>query len=157
MTWEAIGAIGEIIGAAAVVITLLFLVAQLRTNSRAIRAQIKQSLVDNVQSRFALPSTDTALAEIMVKVREGTRFSELSALEQEKYRYWAAADLIYVGNYYRQYQLGTITRSEWEDRLAILVLQLKSMPAMRDFWDLSAGFNGTDFENAVNAMLRDSP
>ena len=156
INWEAVGAIGEIVGAAAVVITLLFLIAQLRTNSRAVRAQIKQSLVDNVQSRFSIPSTDTAFAEIMVKVREGARFSELSKLEQEKYRFWVAAELQHVGNYYRQYQLGTITHSEYKDRMVVFVKQLKNTPAMLDFWEASVEFHGTDFKNAVNEELRDA-
>ena len=36
MNWEALGAIGELIGALAVVITLGFLIAQLRLNTRAL-------------------------------------------------------------------------------------------------------------------------
>ncbi len=36
MSWEAIGAIGEVVGAAAVVVTLIFLLAQLRQNTRAL-------------------------------------------------------------------------------------------------------------------------
>lgn len=78
-------------------------------------------------------------------------------LEQEKYRFWAAAELQHVGNYYRQYQLGTITRGEYEDRMAVLVKQLESTPAMRDFWVDSTGFHETDFKNAVEQKLRDGP
>ena len=38
MNWDAIGAIGEIIGAAAVVVSLIYLAIQFRTNTNALRA-----------------------------------------------------------------------------------------------------------------------
>jgi hypothetical protein len=39
MSWDAIGAIGESVGAAAVLITLVFLIVQLRQNTQAIQAE----------------------------------------------------------------------------------------------------------------------
>ena len=42
MNWEAIGAIGEIIGATAVVVTLIYLAVQLRQNTAGIRANAYQ-------------------------------------------------------------------------------------------------------------------
>lgn len=39
MNWEAVGAIGEILGAVAVVASLVFLAAQVRSNTRAMRAR----------------------------------------------------------------------------------------------------------------------
>ena len=38
MNWDALGAIGEIVGALAVLVTLAFLAIQIRTNTKAIRA-----------------------------------------------------------------------------------------------------------------------
>ena len=43
MNWEAIGAVGEILGAAAVVITLAYLVVQLRLNTTAMKAHLFRS------------------------------------------------------------------------------------------------------------------
>ena len=43
MNWEAIGAIGEIIGAAGVIITLLYLASQLRQNTRALGVTSSQN------------------------------------------------------------------------------------------------------------------
>ena len=39
MNWEAIGAIGELCGAAGVIVTLVYLSTQIRQNSRALMAQ----------------------------------------------------------------------------------------------------------------------
>ena len=39
MNWEAIGAIGEVVGAAAVVVTLGYLAVQIRANTAALKAE----------------------------------------------------------------------------------------------------------------------
>ncbi len=39
MNWDAIGAIGEIVGTAAVVASLLYLAVQTRSNARSLRAK----------------------------------------------------------------------------------------------------------------------
>ena len=43
MNWEAVGAVGEIVGAIAVVITLIYLARQMRQNSSALRSTTAQS------------------------------------------------------------------------------------------------------------------
>ena len=46
MNWEAIGAIGETIGAIAVVLTLVYLSIQIRQNTRSVRAATYQSVAE---------------------------------------------------------------------------------------------------------------
>jgi len=47
MNWEAIGAVGEIIGAIAVVATLLYLAAQTRQNNVLLREQARYQMLQN--------------------------------------------------------------------------------------------------------------
>ena len=49
--WEAIGAVGEIVGAAAVVITLIFLTIQLRQNTRSVDESRKATVSQLYQFR----------------------------------------------------------------------------------------------------------
>lgn len=44
MNWEALGAIGEVVGAAAVVVTLAYLAVQIRQNTRAVKANTSQAI-----------------------------------------------------------------------------------------------------------------
>lgn len=46
MNWDAIGAIGEIVGAGAVVLTLIYLSIQLRQNTEALRSTAWQAIQD---------------------------------------------------------------------------------------------------------------
>ena len=60
MNWEAIGAIGEIIGATAVVVSLVYLAGQIRTQNRQNRTaamhEISMGFRDAIATRaYALP------------------------------------------------------------------------------------------------------
>lgn len=65
MNWEAAGAMGEIIGALAVILTLLYLSIQLRQNTKASRLSAVQAASEN-SSRFSeLLAADPALNELV--------------------------------------------------------------------------------------------
>ena len=48
MNWEALGAIGEIVGAVAVVLSLIFLATQIRQNTRSSRTASYQAAVTSI-------------------------------------------------------------------------------------------------------------
>ena len=48
MNWEALGALSELIGAIAVVLTLIYLAVQIRQNTRAIRLGTNHAVSANV-------------------------------------------------------------------------------------------------------------
>ena len=52
MNWEAISAIGQIVGALAVVISLIYLATEVRSNARATRQAAMRSTLDSL-NRFA--------------------------------------------------------------------------------------------------------
>jgi hypothetical protein len=156
VNWEAAGAIGEIIAAIAVVVTLIFLTFQLRANSAAVRAQTKQALTDNVQLRFLTVASDVSLAELLARTRVGAEFEDLSEVDQERFRHWAAAIFSQVANYYNQYRLGTIEQADWNNRRGVFLSQLEQ-PAIREFWDQTGGFHGEDFVSEISRHLSDRP
>ena len=53
MNWEAIGAIGELVGAAAVVMSLIYLAAQIRQNSRQVEEQVRTLRLQSYDSAGA--------------------------------------------------------------------------------------------------------
>jgi hypothetical protein len=66
MNWEAIGAIGEIVGAAAVVFSLVYLSVQIKTQSAESRVAAIHNIAVGFRESIAAFS-DSELAEIMVK------------------------------------------------------------------------------------------
>ena len=68
MNWDAIGAIGEIIGAVAVLVTLLVLVFQLRQNTKEMRANTVRSLQEKSIDAFGQGILSTELPGIIANL-----------------------------------------------------------------------------------------
>ena len=64
VNWEALGALGEIIGAVAVVATLVYLAAQIKQNTRALHATAAQAFSDSINDVNQAVASDPQLARI---------------------------------------------------------------------------------------------
>jgi len=82
MNWEAIGAIGEIVGAAGVIATLIYLAIQIRQNTTATnRAAVRRTVESNGAALASL--LDEGVAELFVR---GLKSLD-SLSEVERYRF----------------------------------------------------------------------
>ncbi len=104
MNWEAIGATGELMGAAAVLITLIYLAIQVRQNVKLTKASIRESRTAGSQ-RVLLAIRDEA--EIIVKSDQRTPAEELRIQQvfSAMFRDWEA--------YIYQREQGLLDESEW--------------------------------------------
>jgi hypothetical protein len=100
MNWEALGAIGEIVGAVAVVVTLGYLAVQIRQNTRSLRAAAVQEVVRSANEWSSLQVRDAKLSVIFAKGIND--YSSLSAEQQAQFshmlyvafrNYWVAKEL----------------------------------------------------------------
>ncbi len=66
MNWEAIGAIGEILGAIAVIATLAYLAIQVRQNAQAIQSASHHAITDSLNQGNIAMAQDAELAQIWV-------------------------------------------------------------------------------------------
>lgn len=67
MNWDAIGAIGEIVGAIAVVISLVYLASQIQLSNRASRRAAEQNLIDNQRIWLGRLSENEQLSDIWLR------------------------------------------------------------------------------------------
>ena len=70
MNWDAIAAIGEVVGAIAVVATLFYLALQIRQNTRMSRAAMTKDLLLASRSAIMDLTSNDKLAEIWAEVRD---------------------------------------------------------------------------------------
>ena len=63
MNWDAIGAIGNAVGAVAVTATLGYLVVQLRHNNRQLRLTTANIVTEELQAMFSLLAADADLVQ----------------------------------------------------------------------------------------------
>ena len=83
MNWEAIGSMGEIAGAIAVVLTLLYLARQIEGTKTAMRIRVSQDLNEMFNAAHHVIASSPSLAEAISKVESGT---ELNPQEQIQFR-----------------------------------------------------------------------
>ena len=87
MNWEAAGAIAEIVGAAAVVITLVYLAVQFRQNALSQRATVEQQIAAGLSETFRA-TADTDIPRIWTLAY--SNFSELTEIEIGKFGFFCS-------------------------------------------------------------------
>ncbi|MEP7314132.1 MAG: hypothetical protein ABI859_16235 [Pseudomonadota bacterium] len=130
MNWEAIGAVGELIGALVVAVTLVFLVVQVKQNSRAINASITHSNIAGFNELNTMLAADPVLAEILD--RGCADPSSLSPTESYQFSWIVRAFLNLFLNLYDQFLQGTCPEPLWRRHTVELQTFLKS-PGARAF------------------------
>ena len=96
MNWDALGAVGEIVGAAAVLATLIYLARQVTHSVNLARAQQNKGLMDSYHGWNELIANNPAMAEVLAEATKPR--SELSPgqLVQLRHLAYRAID-VYMG------------------------------------------------------------
>jgi len=68
MNWTAIGAVGEILGAVAVIVSLIYLAVQVRHNTESLRVQTLQNVMDRVGTSDSRASSEH-VADVLARGR----------------------------------------------------------------------------------------
>ena len=115
MNWEAIGAIGEVLGAAGVIITLGYLALQLRRSNEQAKASTLQSTLDS----------EIAFMSALVQ-HSGTWEKVVSGEPLENGEQTRTATILYnmavteAENRYHQFESGFLDNQSWDGRVASL-------------------------------------
>jgi len=114
VNWEAIGAIGEIIGATAVVATLIYLAIQIRHSTRETQALGIQAAASLDQEFLIAVGADPATAQLWATFLYNP--DELSDAQKLQGVYLLASLLRRFENVLLQKQLGTLSEEGWRSR-----------------------------------------
>ena len=113
MNWEALGAIGELIGALAVVTTLIFLILQLRQNTKALASQNTRNSLDS-QTAILTSTMTSEIADILK--RAYTDKGDLSDLELQIIDTYVYGYMSILHQDYLEYKEGLHSASWWRFR-----------------------------------------
>lgn len=147
MNWNALGSIGEVIGAAAVVATLVYLAHQTRLNTKAVLAATSS------QSTLGFAEFDERIAhdaELRGVIRKSLQpdLTQFSESEWDCFLFFARSQVGRMQNAFLQSQFGF-----YEDELADVQLNfmrsLLEYPAWRAFWDNDEGVWTENFRKEV--------
>ncbi len=136
MNWEALGAIGETLGALGVIVTLVYLAIQIRQNTQSMHegrrltlAQTYQMRADALQDMLVQAAT-SSIGGIIVKLTEAGYPEDFSALDQldaeelGRFRLWQIAQQSHWDNMHYQYQQGYLDEEYYEDAIKERVARL---------------------------------
>ena len=147
INWDAIGAIGETVGALAVVVTLVYLARQVAYMRSQIRRQQSQDLNELFNSINCTIASSPELAQAMAAAEKG---EELSHDQRVQFRHAFIALLNAFENaYIQQLESGQFDRN---DELADMILVWLSTPAGIQAWEECKVFSLGEFRRFVDSL-----
>lgn len=137
LNWDAIGAIGEVLGAVAVFVTLAYLAVQIRQNTHSVSTSIYESAMSgfNELNRFICDN-----AELSSIFRRGN--PDPTSLDEEELFRFNLITRNYTNHVYklfRLYERGAFPENEWKN-VVLEAVQLFSLPGMARFKETNRYF-----------------
>ena len=148
MNWEAIGAVGELVGALAVLVTLVYLSMQIRQNTKSVQA----AAVDSANSQVSrCREVIFADAEVANMFRRGNQDpASLSEDDAIRYRLLIHNIMLALSNSITQASVSGLSESRSEFELPILGRVLATAGG-RWFWDTY----WQDFDESFQGIIDD--
>lgn len=154
MNWDAIGAIGEVLGAVAVLVTLLYLARQIGQLTKQSHLAAFQHMQDQMNAYLRLVSGSADTATLVAKGRQS--YSSLNDTERLRCDYVQFQLLNIVESHYTQARQTALDDSyrEWVDsNLQEIVRGQFSYPGCIEFWKSAEPYFETGVRDLVNRAL----
>jgi hypothetical protein len=152
MNWDAVGAIGEIVGAMAVFASLFYVGLQVRQNSKAVRGQTFESLSTTLSDLAMQAANDPQMTDLLVKAVAG---EELTSHEDTRFVALIRANMRVASAVYYQYSLDLLDAAQLKD-LTFSASALLSTPSGKRVWEVSKVHLAEDFVSYMDETLNTS-
>ena len=147
VNWEAISAIGQIVGAIAVVISLIYLAREVRRNARATRQAAMRSTLDFF-NRYSQQITEHAdVAEL--RIRGFDDFESLEGVDRARFDSLMNQLFRNLEDVYYQNLHGHLDPRVWRG-MEVAVRELNAQPGVQAWWrSHSHWFGGEEFAKFI--------
>ena len=151
MNWDAIGAIGEIVGAGAVVVSLVYLAFQIRAQNKEARIAAMHDISAGYRDTLSTVS-NREIAGLVDKAIDGyerlTRSESLQLIATvvRFFRVWEEA--------YLQYEAGRLDQRVWEP-MSRQFNGYMSLTPFQHIWELRKQYFDDEFQSFVESGERD--
>ncbi len=153
MNWEAIGAIGEIVGGAGVIISLLYLATQIRGDARAKRGATIHEQSQALSGFMHTLATNTELSDVYFRgiqdfsCLKGSELPRFSALFAYLFR-------LYEDNYL-QWNEGNLDRRIWNGYDATID-DVLSFPGVQAWWAIRSHWYSAEFQAVIQKKISEA-
>ncbi len=151
MNWDAIGAISEALGALGVILTLIYLVRQIKQNTAATRSSAAASYSQSSMSIANLLSRDVETNSLFYGYLDGSR--DLSMEEKRRAQAIVSVYLHAMEEAFDLYREGTLTEEKWESRYR-QVGWLTNRPGFKEYWSEFGSVYADSFSEIVGKTMK---
>jgi len=109
---QALGSLGEFVGALAVVISLIYLAQQMIQNTTSVRAASFNAMVQNSIRLLEHSFTDSEFADFLHRAEQDP--DSLTPAERHRWDSYMTAVYRHFGNLVYQYRVGALDQQMWE-------------------------------------------
>jgi len=142
--------IGQVIGAIAVVVSLIYVALQIRQNTAAIRSATAQSVHEHFANWYQQFATDESLSEVAVKGLKD--YGALSETQKARFVSIFMAFLSYGQNAFLKWRQGLLSQSLWIGWEQVL-MNLLGASGGKSLWKERAYLFGEEFRRHVEGDL----
>lgn len=151
MNWVAIAAIGQIVGSVAVVVSLVFVLVELRQNTEVMRTLASQ---ERVQRDFDISESMIVhrdVAELWTRGRQN--FQSLDEVDQIRLIYFERRAIVHWSNMFRLKQRRQLPDSSW-DELVWLIRSFGTNQGLVATWNIFRESFERDFRDFLDEQFK---
>ena len=150
MNWDAIGAIGEVLGAIAVVVTLIYLALQVRQNTDALKLGTAHNTTTELADVNLFPSGNHEIADIFLRGLED--IEDLERVERLRLYGYFHKYCRTQENVHYQFTHNAL-EAELFEGITIQFISVMSMPGPRHYWQARKYWYNQKFQVYVDQQL----
>ncbi len=154
MNWDAIGSIGEIIGATAVVLTLLYLSSQIKQSTAATTSNSMHSLLEDWRGYCQTWASDPDLIDL--HLRGSADYLALTTNEQYRFYLFMVQFVFQAQIADEMFEQGTISEYDRDVWLNFVVSSLNT-PGGRQLWSKAKSSYTPKIAELITTGLESSP
>ena len=146
MSWDAIGAIGTMLGAIGVIVSLVYLAIQIKNQNR----ESELAAANELAAQWSAAMSDVATNPELARILE-IGLDDVEKLEPYQYvQFTAHLNRIFrdVESMYAQYRAGRLSAELW-DGIATSTIQFTKSPGVRYWWSTRSGWFGKSFSQFI--------
>lgn len=150
MNWEAIGAIGEILGAVGVLATLIYLSQQIRKSAEDTRNNTVFAVM-SLLSKNRRAAMNSGIAELVIRAEKG---EQLTDTETRQLVYYEQSSLQDFEAAYTQYLAGTLDEEIMGSMNARLIAFMSQDPNFDEKWAVNRYYFTESFADYLDELRK---
>ncbi len=149
MSLSDLAAIGSFVSGAAVIVTLIFLLLQMRQTERNQRGVMQQGRSGRTVE-FILRATEPTLCETIIRANQSDL--TLTPVQISAFNTYAVAMYWSIEDSFLQHQRGLLDAASWQTEVAT-VSQFLILPAWRVAWEMCRNQVSDEYRQFINSLL----